>query len=120
MSTGFDTLNLLPRFCQLAFNRNLLTQITDSFLFCCAVAAVFIGTFAVTPSATAGTLDDVRSRDKLICGVSEGLPGFSEKDDWASGVASTLIFARLLPLPCSATPQKSSTCHCRRPFASMH
>jgi general L-amino acid transport system substrate-binding protein len=29
-------------------------------------------------------MDDVRARGKLICGVSEGLPGFSEKDD--SGV----------------------------------
>src|SRR5215475_5880131 len=76
--------NLLSRFCRLPFNRNLLTQITDSFLFSCAVAAFFIGTFALTPSASAGTLDDVRSRDKLICGVSEGLPGFSEKD--GSGV----------------------------------
>ena len=43
----------------------------------------FIG-FVVTQSATAGTLDDVRSRDKLICGVSQGLLGFSEKD--VSGV----------------------------------
>jgi general L-amino acid transport system substrate-binding protein len=32
----------------------------------------------------AGTLDDVRARGTLICGVSEGLPGFSEKD--SSGV----------------------------------
>ncbi|MEJ2375427.1 MAG: amino acid ABC transporter substrate-binding protein [Pseudolabrys sp.] len=30
--------------------------------------------------ASAGTLDDVRARGKLICGVSEGLPGFSEQD----------------------------------------
>jgi len=35
-------------------------------------------------SAIAGTMDDVRARGKLICGVSEGLPGFSEKDN--SGV----------------------------------
>ncbi len=28
----------------------------------------------------AGTLDDVRARDKLVCGVSEGLGGFSEQD----------------------------------------
>jgi general L-amino acid transport system substrate-binding protein len=31
-------------------------------------------------SALAGTLDDIRARNKLICGVSEGLPGFSEKE----------------------------------------
>ncbi len=30
--------------------------------------------------AAAGTLDDVRARGRLVCGVSEGLPGFSDKD----------------------------------------
>jgi general L-amino acid transport system substrate-binding protein len=50
----------------------------------CAVVVFFIEGFVVTLSAAAGTLDDVRSRDKLICGVSEGLPGFSEKN--GSGV----------------------------------
>jgi len=34
----------------------------------------------VATSASAGTLDEVRARKTLICGVSEGLPGFSEKD----------------------------------------
>jgi general L-amino acid transport system substrate-binding protein len=34
--------------------------------------------------AAAGTLEEVRARGRLICGVSEGLPGFSEKD--GSGV----------------------------------
>ena len=36
-------------------------------------------------SANAGTLDDVRNRDRLICGVSDGLPGFSlrhPEGDW--------------------------------------
>ena len=84
MSTEFKIGNLLPRFCRLAFNRILLAQITNGLLGSCAVTAVFLGSFVVTLSATAGTLDDVRSRGKLICGVSEGLPGFSEKD--GSGV----------------------------------
>jgi general L-amino acid transport system substrate-binding protein len=35
---------------------------------------------ASTSVGFAGTLDDVRARDKLICGVSEGLGGFSEQD----------------------------------------
>jgi len=34
----------------------------------------------ITAAATAGTLEDVRERGRLICGVSEGLPGFSEQD----------------------------------------
>jgi ABC-type amino acid transport substrate-binding protein len=108
MSTEFEIRNLLPRFCRLTFNRNLLTQI-------CAVTAVFIGTFAVTLSATAGTIDDVRSRDKLICGASEGLPGFSEKDgsgnwrgfdvDFCKAVADALLgdTAKVEYVPLSAT-----------------
>jgi general L-amino acid transport system substrate-binding protein len=38
-----------------------------------------------TAAARAGTLDDVRARDRLICGVSDGLPGFSVRHaegDW--------------------------------------
>jgi general L-amino acid transport system substrate-binding protein len=31
--------------------------------------------------ATAGTLEDVKARGTLVCGVSEGLGGFSEKDE---------------------------------------
>jgi general L-amino acid transport system substrate-binding protein len=46
-----------------------------------AVSALLV---PATSTAVAGTLDDVRARQKLICGVSEGLPGFSEKD--ASGI----------------------------------
>jgi general L-amino acid transport system substrate-binding protein len=61
------------------FNHNPATRISNrSFFVACAVVAVLIESF-VALNAAAGTLDDVRSRDKLICGVSEGLPGFSEK-----------------------------------------
>jgi general L-amino acid transport system substrate-binding protein len=65
-------------------HRNLLTHTLNRFFSVCAVVVFFIESFVVSLSAAAGTLDDVRSRDKLICGVSEGLPGFSEKD--GSGV----------------------------------
>ncbi len=41
------------------------------------------GFLNVAPSALAGTIDDVRARGRLICGVSEGLQGFSSQD--ASG-----------------------------------
>lgn len=37
-------------------------------------------TFAAA-TAGAGTLEDVKARGKLVCGVSEGLGGFSEKDE---------------------------------------
>jgi len=79
------------------------------------VVAVFIESFAAALSATAGTLDDVRSRDKLICGVSEGLPGFSEKDgsgvwrgfdvDFCKAVAAVVVgdAAKVEYVPLSAT-----------------
>jgi general L-amino acid transport system substrate-binding protein len=63
---------------------NLLPYILNRLFIVCAVAAFFIESVVMPLPSAAGTLDDVRSRDKLICGVSEGLPGFSEKD--ASGV----------------------------------
>jgi len=44
-----------------------------------AVLAFLVQGMMATNSAAA-TLDDVHARGKLICGVSEGLPGFSEKD----------------------------------------
>jgi general L-amino acid transport system substrate-binding protein len=50
----------------------------------CVALALWIGGIIAPSSAMAGTLDDVRARGTLICGVSEGLPGFSEKD--GSGV----------------------------------
>jgi general L-amino acid transport system substrate-binding protein len=43
-------------------------------------AAIGIISVLLVQIASAGTLDDVRARGKLICGVSEGLTGFSEKD----------------------------------------
>src|SRR6186997_1185727 len=50
----------------------------------CFASALWISGVAAPSSTIAGTLDDVRARGTLICGVSEGLPGFSEKD--GSGV----------------------------------
>ena len=69
--------------CALRGSFDLLSSISSRFSFAFAFVVFFIG-FVVSHSASAGTLDDVRSRDKLICGVSEGLPGFSKKDE--SGV----------------------------------
>jgi general L-amino acid transport system substrate-binding protein len=36
---------------------------------------------AAAAPASGGTLDDVRARGQLLCGVSEGLEGFSSQDD---------------------------------------
>lgn len=51
--------------------------------FCLSVACLAL--LAGAPQgAAAGTLDDVRKAGRVTCGVSEGLPGFSDKD--AAGV----------------------------------
>ncbi|KQU99236.1 amino acid ABC transporter substrate-binding protein [Devosia sp. Root105] len=44
------------------------------------LAAALLAFLASSSVGFAGTLDDVRARDKLICGVSEGLGGFSKQD----------------------------------------
>jgi general L-amino acid transport system substrate-binding protein len=52
--------------------------------FIAAVGVVAAG--LASAAAHAGTLDDVRARDRLICGVSDGLPGFSVRHaegDWS-------------------------------------
>ena len=47
------------------------------------ILAVAFGLMMAVPlqAATAATLDDVKKRGKLMCGVSQGLPGFSSPDD---------------------------------------
>lgn len=42
---------------------------------------VLAGALAFSGVAGAGTLEDVQSRNELICGVDGGLPGFSAPDD---------------------------------------
>jgi len=43
--------------------------------------AVAAGAMAVAGFAQAATLDDVKARGYVQCGVSQGLPGFSNADD---------------------------------------
>lgn len=44
-------------------------------------ATVLASALAFSGTASAGILEDVQSRDALICGVAGGLPGFSAPDD---------------------------------------
>ncbi|WEK52781.1 MAG: amino acid ABC transporter substrate-binding protein [Candidatus Kaistia colombiensis] len=46
----------------------------------CATTLGLLLAAALGSQATAGTLEDVKARGTLVCGVSEGLGGFSEKD----------------------------------------
>ena len=44
-------------------------------------ASAAVVTLAVAGGASAGTLDDVKAKGSVQCGVSQGLPGFSNPDD---------------------------------------
>ena len=44
-------------------------------------ASLALGALALPALATAGTLDDVRKRGSLVCGVNTGLQGFGARDD---------------------------------------
>lgn len=45
------------------------------------VAASLLAATSALPRALAATLDDVRERGAIVCGVSEGITGFSRADD---------------------------------------
>ena len=63
-----------------------------------SLAAVVLVAVAASHAA-AGTLDDVRKRGQLSCGINTGLPGFAFTDDKATGPGSTWPTARPLPRP---------------------
>ena len=46
---------------------------------CLTAAAATL--FLVTSFVQAGTLEEVKKRGELICGVSTGIPGFSNPDE---------------------------------------
>lgn len=76
-----------------------------------AVRSLILGTvssalLAVAGGAHAGTLDEVRARDSLICGVSEGLPGFSDKTDAGEWVGFDVDFCRAVAAASLGDPAK--------------
>ena len=57
--------------------------------------ALFVASVALMNApALAGTLDDVRARGSLICGVSDGLPGFSARSPDGSWSGFDVDFCR--------------------------
>ncbi len=56
--------------------------------------------------AAAGTLDDVRAAGRLTCGVSEGLPGFSDKDASGAWRGFDVDFCRALATAALGDPDK--------------
>src|SRR5262249_8152963 len=63
-------------------------------IFLLAGAAVALG-FCVAPGS-AQTLKAVKDRGSLICGVSQGLPGFSNPDDKGNWTGFDVDFCRAL------------------------
>jgi len=61
-----------------------------------AAAAALALVALVTGASAAQTLDQVKARGRLICGVSEGLPGFSAKDDKGQWRGIDVDFCRAL------------------------
>lgn len=76
---------------------------------------LIVSVSSLAETAAAGTLEDVKARGKLVCGVSEGLRGFSEKDargtwsgfdvDFCKAVALAVLgdSAKIDYVPLSAT-----------------
>ena len=46
-----------------------------------SLIAAGVAALAAASAAQAGTLEDVRAKGFIQCGVSQGLPGFSNADD---------------------------------------
>ena len=61
---------------------------------------------AFTGVAAAATLDDVRARGQLICGVSEGLPGFSDRDAAGAWHGFDVDFCRAVAAAALGDPGK--------------
>ena len=59
-------------------------------------AAVAASALACAAAAHAGTLDEVKKRGSVSCGVSTGLPGFSDRDDKGGWSGFDVDFCRAL------------------------
>lgn len=71
-----------------------------------AVASGLLVASLVATSSVAGTLDDVRTRDRLVCGVSEGLGGFSEQDGAGAWQGFDVDFCRAVAAAVLGDPGK--------------
>ncbi len=73
--------------------------------FCLSVACLaMLG--GAPQGAAAGTLDDVRAAGKLTCGVSEGLPGFSDRDASGAWHGFDVDFCRAVATAVLGDPDK--------------
>jgi general L-amino acid transport system substrate-binding protein len=71
--------------------------------------SLFLGAAVSVVAATAvhaGTLDDVRQKGFLQCGVSQGLPGFSNPDEQNNWTGMDVDFCRAVAAAVLGDPQK--------------
>jgi len=64
--------------------------------------------FAATVESQAGTLETVKQRGSLICGVSQGLPGFSDHDAHGNWSGFDVDFCRAVAAAIFDDPKKVS------------
>lgn len=74
---------------------------------CATVAGIAVGLVAATSANAATTLETVKARGKLICGVSMSTPGFATADAKGHMGASTSTSAVPWPPPFSAIRKRS-------------
>ena len=74
-------------------------------LFTLAIGALMGATVAAS-AAQAGTLDDVKKKGFIQCGVSQGLPGFSAPDDKGNWKGLDVDFCRAVAAAVFGDPNK--------------
>jgi general L-amino acid transport system substrate-binding protein len=85
------------------------------------VAGTALGVFAFGAAAVGGTLDDVRAKGYVQCGVSQGLPGFSNPDqqgNW-SGVDVDVCRAMAAAIFGDATKVKYTPLSAKERFTAL-
>ena len=70
------------------------------------VASFGLAILSIGSAASAGTLDAVKQRGKLNCGVSQGLPGFSDRDAQGAWSGFDVDFCRAVAAAIFDDPSK--------------
>ncbi|MEL0635237.1 MULTISPECIES: amino acid ABC transporter substrate-binding protein [Marinomonas] len=72
----------------------------------CKLFAMAAVTAAISTAAAAGTLDDVKAKGFVQCGVSQGVPGFSNADDKGNWTGIDVDACRAVAAAIFNDPQK--------------
>ena len=75
----------------------------------CAISLAFTVSLLGTVSSNAGTLDDVKARGVLKCGINTGLAGFAYTDDSGNWRGFDVAYCQALSAAISVLEIKWST-----------